>query len=243
MTRWEKFAARKNIRSRKPKNLLQWDEDSKTWKKSYGYNKANDKEKEPIYVHKDNDFDSEDPWLKLEKEKKKRVAINKENKIRNLQEALGDRLGGTLDLQSAMNYNKNKNKKQIGNRAIKQMEKEKNEKYGHLNVALSVAQHSTGSMGKFDTLNKNESKPTLKKNRKKSVGYMQTNENSKVHQFRFGKDSFSQKERTKQNEILFNIFGKEQKDAFNVEKAVKHEMFAIEKKRARSNRVRSRKKK
>merc|ERR1719461_2779676 len=92
------------------------------------------------------------------KKKKKRIAINKENQMRNLTEAYGDRLSGTLDLQSAMNYNKNKKRKVIGNRAVRQKQKEEKapQKYGHLNVALKVAQHSTASMGKFDKLNRNE---------------------------------------------------------------------------------------
>merc|ERR1712039_307616 len=170
---------------------------------------------------------------------KKRIAINKENQMRNLTEAYGDRLSGTLDLQSAMNYNKNKKRKVIGNRAVRQKQKEEKapQKYGHLNVALKVAQHSTASMGKFDKLNRNGGKPEFKKNRKKSVGYMQTNENRKVHQYRFGKNSFEKKERTKQKEILFNIFGKQQTDAFNTQKAAKHEQYQIEKRRARSNKV------
>jgi len=244
MTRWEKFALRKGIRtSKKTKDLLQWDENSKSWKKKYGYNKANNPMDAPIFEHKDNDFDTVSPWNKMKKEKKKRISINRENQMRNLKEAYGDRVGGTLDLQSAMDYNKNKNKRQIGVRAMRQNEKEKKQKYGHLNVALSVAQHSTASMGKFDELNRNEQKPKLKKNRKKSVGYMQTNENTKVHQYRFGKDSFGNKERSKQKEILFNIFGKEQNNAFNKEKAIGHEVYQIEKKRARSNKNRSRKKK
>ena len=46
-----------------------------------------------------------------------------------------------------------------------------------------------------------------------------------------------------EKEILFNIFGKQQTDAFNVEKAAKHAQFVIEKKRAHKNRNRSRKKK
>jgi len=245
LSRWEKFAARKGIRSsKKTKDLLQWDEDSKSWQKKYGYKKANDPTTNPIFEHKDNDFDSTDPWLKMEKAKKKRIAINKENQMRNLKEALGDRVSGTLDLQSAKNWNKKRrNKGNVGRREMRQSEKEKNKKYGHLNVALKVAQHSTASMGKFDEMNKNETKPTLKKNRKKSVDYMQTNENTKVHQYRFGKDSFGKKERNKQKEILFNIFGKEQNDAFNLEKATKHQQYAIERKRARSNKNRSRKKK
>eukprot|EP01083_Nonionella_stella_P159256 519369_1 len=247
LTRWEKFAARKGIRSsKKTKDLLQWDENVGEWRKKYGYKRANNPLDNPIFEHKDNDFDVKDPWTKMEKAKKKRIAINKENQMRNLQEATGDRIGGTLDLESAMNWNKNKNKKQIGSRAIKEQENKKKSKsrygMGHLNVALSVAQHSTGSMGKFDELNRNEGKPTLKKNRKKTVDYMQTNDNTKVHQFRHGKQSFSNKERNKQKEILFNIFGAQQKDAFNMVKATKHEQFVIEKKRAKKNRSRKKKK-
>merc|ERR1719266_1207421 len=59
LTRWEKFAARKGIRtSKKTKELLAWDADSKSWKKSYGFRKANDALSAPIFEHKDNDFDS-----------------------------------------------------------------------------------------------------------------------------------------------------------------------------------------
>ena len=244
LTRWEKFAARKGIRtSKKTKDLLKYDEATGEWKKKYGYKKANNPMDAPLVEHKDTDFDTTDPWLKMEKAKKKRVAINKENRMKNLEEALGDRVSGTLDLQSAMNFSKNRNKRKLGNREQRAMDKVKKRKFGHLNVALGVAQHSTGSMGKFDTLNRNEPKPKLMKNRKKSVDYMQTNENTKVHQFKHGKKSFGSKERNKQHEILYNIFGKQQKDAFNMEKATGHAQYQIERKRAHSNRNRSRKKK
>ena len=222
---------------------MKWDENTQEWKKKYGYKKANNPMDAPLYEHKDNDFDLTDPWLKMEKAKKKRISINKENRMRNLQEALGDRIGGTLDLQSALNHSKNKKKRKLGNRAIREMGKVKKQKFGHLNVALGVAQHSTGSMGKFDKLNRNEPKPKLMKNRKKSVDYMQTNENTKIHQYRHGKNSFHGKEIKKQKEILFNIFGKQQTDAFNMDKATKHEQFQIEKRRAHKNRNRSRKRK
>ena len=238
MTRWQKYAQRKGIRNdrkNKYEDRLEWDEKTQTWKRRWGYNKANDPMDAPIIEHKSYDWDTTDPWLKLEKEKKKRVAINEENRLKNLQEALGDRVTGTLDLQSALNYSKNRYRKRVGIRASKEADKEKMTKYGHLNVALKVAQHSTGSIGKFDELNKNEPKPDFMKNRKKSVDYMQSNENTKVHQWRHGKDSFAEKEKTKQKEILYNIFGKQQLDAFKVKKAAKHEMYAIQKKRAIKN--------
>eukprot|EP01084_Bolivina_argentea_P068022 123790_1 len=97
---------------------------------------------------------------------------------------MGDRLPGTLDLQSIVNHSKHKNKKKIGRRAIKEQQKFTKQKYGHLNVALKVAQHSTASMGKYDKLNKNEPKPSLKKNNKKTIDYLQTNDNTKIHQYR-----------------------------------------------------------
>jgi len=40
-------------------------------------------------------------------EKKKRVAINETNRLQNLQSALGDRVPGTIDLQSAIKHSKN----------------------------------------------------------------------------------------------------------------------------------------
>jgi len=178
----------------------------------------------PVFEHKSNDYSTEDPWKRAEREKKKRIAINEENRKANLREAYGDRLKGTLDLQSAMNYARNRNKKQVGNRFEKY--ETKNRRRGHLNVALRVAQHSTASMGKFDELNKMEPKPKLKKNRKKSVGYMQTAENDKVHQYKFGKESYKKKERSSQHEILYNIFGKE-KAKLNQTKAVQHAKYEI----------------
>eukprot|EP01084_Bolivina_argentea_P104180 186566_1 len=87
LTRWEKFAARKGIRtSKNTKNdkFLKWDENAKEWKRSYGYKKANNPMDAPLFEHKDNDFDTSDPWTKMEKQKKKRIMINKENRIKNL---------------------------------------------------------------------------------------------------------------------------------------------------------------
>merc|ERR1712228_632286 len=81
MTRWEKFALRKGIRtSKKTKDLLQWDVDSKSWKKKYGYNKANNPMDAPIFEHKDNDFDTVSPWNKMKKEKKKERLGGKKKK-------------------------------------------------------------------------------------------------------------------------------------------------------------------
>lgn len=113
-------------------------------------------------------------WLT---KKKKRVAINETNRLQNLQSALGDRVPGTIDLQSAIKHSKNQvknirnkqNNVKQGRRSMQQESKFKNEKFGHLDKALTIAQHSTASMGKFDKLNYHEPKPSLKKIQKFKV--------------------------------------------------------------------------
>jgi len=77
-----------------------------------------------------------------------------------------------------MQVKKNKkNKMVLGKREIKQQAKHQNSKYGHLNTALEVAQHSTGSMGKFDQLARFEPKPKLKRNVKQDTTYLATHSN------------------------------------------------------------------
>ena len=217
MTRWEKFAHRKNIRtSKKTKLNRAWDENTQTWKRKYGYDKANDFMQDPIYVHKDGDMDRTDPWSKHLKDKKKRIDINKQNQINNLKTALGDRVRGTIDIESA----------------IKRKKWYKSNKFGHLNNALKIAQHTTASMGKFDKLNKHEPKPELKKVGKKRIDYLQTNKKYSIIKSKNQKMLFN-KERDTQNEVMFNIFGKQQKNAFNINVATKQAKKRIENKRSK----------
>ncbi|ETO33702.1 hypothetical protein RFI_03400 [Reticulomyxa filosa] len=165
----------------------------------------------------------------MTKEKKKRIANNEKNRLVNLKEAYGDRLPGTLDLQSAVKFTKALSKPDarmlVGKRAMKQSLKHTNLKYGHLNTVLDIAQHSTGSMGKFDALNRFEPKPKLKRNAKKDTAYLGAHDQN--HKKKFGKDkanrSMLQKETEKQKEIMYQIFGKQQHDAFDVGKATKKE--------------------
>lgn len=239
MTRWETFAARKGIRtSKKTKDLLQFDELSQTWKKKYGYNRANDVLNEPVFEHKSNDMSTDDPWTKLKKERKVRREQNRRSQLMNLQSAYGDRISGTIDLQSALNFKK----RNPGKRFLKQQSKNSVRKYGHLNAALNIAQHSTASMGKFDVLNKNEPKPKLKANAKKSVEYLQRNRNTKLFQMKFGKKAFGKKEREKQHEIMFQIFGKKQENAFNVQKAAHSAKISIERLRHKKRMMNARNK-
>ena len=177
---------------------------------------------------------------KNEKWKKKRIAINEENRLQNLQNAYGDKLD-IIDIQSKIkhsklkrkgklnnnnniynnNKNNNKNKNIIKKRELNKENKFNFKKYGHLSKSLEVAQHSTASMGKFDKLNKNEPKPNFKKN------------NKKIERIFDKRD-----ENSKQKEILFNIFGKQTNDAFNIKKASKSAKIQMEIKRSRKKKRR-----
>lgn len=55
-TRWEAFAQKKGIRKNKRKRKeLVWDEASQSWKKPWGFRRANDPMDVPIYEHKEGD--------------------------------------------------------------------------------------------------------------------------------------------------------------------------------------------
>jgi len=85
------------------------------------------------------------------KKKKQRVAKNKKQQLRNLQNAQGPRLPGTIDLTSALPHKKSKSGKQ------------EQSKKTHVDVALGVAQVSTASLGKFDkTRRKEPTRPKYK---------------------------------------------------------------------------------
>lgn len=152
-TKWEKFAATKGIMKRK-KSAKVWDEASQTYKRRHGYDRANDESKEWVLEHKGSTEADEngvvmDPWAKLRKEKKERVAKNKKQQDRNLQRATGQRLPGTIDLTSAV-------KAAPGKRA----QKKKTDSH-HVDLALKVTQRSTASMGVHDRLRDTE--PAIKK--------------------------------------------------------------------------------
>ena len=118
-TRWEKFAETKNIRkNRRNPHLnkkLEWDENSQEWKKKWGFKKANNEFENVIFEHNENDISKDDPWTRMKNEKKKRMAINEENRMTNLQAAFGNRLNGTVDLQSAIKHSKMKRKGKLNN--------------------------------------------------------------------------------------------------------------------------------
>jgi len=157
MTRWEKFALSKGIVNRK-RSATVFDEETQTYKRRWGYDRANDHTKSGDWVieHKGAFVPGQaaDPWAELKKEKKERVEKNKRNQESNIRAVTGGKrknIPGNLDLASL-----------LGNqRPAKRNQQHKERKVlTHAEVALAVAQKSTNSMGKFDVKRRGE--PELK---------------------------------------------------------------------------------
>ncbi|QCE13368.1 ribosome biogenesis regulatory protein homolog [Vigna unguiculata] len=85
-TKWEVFAKKKGIQNRK-KDKIVYDEQSGTWKRRYGYDRANDEDAVPIIEAKETDDPAEDPFAKRKENKKKRIEKQDKNRLQNLKEA------------------------------------------------------------------------------------------------------------------------------------------------------------
>ncbi|CAI0629189.1 unnamed protein product [Linum tenue] len=85
-TKWEMFAKSKGIQKRK-KNKVLWDEQTDSWKRSYGYDRVNDDADVPIIEAKMTDEPGSDPFAKRKEEKKKRVEKTEKNRLQNLKQA------------------------------------------------------------------------------------------------------------------------------------------------------------
>lgn len=85
-TKWELFAQKKGIKKRK-KDKVAYDESSGTWKRTYGYERANDENDVPIIEAKATDEPGVDPFAKRRTDKKQRVEKQEKNRAKNLQQA------------------------------------------------------------------------------------------------------------------------------------------------------------
>ncbi|KAL6221220.1 hypothetical protein ACLB2K_008972 [Fragaria x ananassa] len=85
-TKWEVFAQKKGIKNRK-KDKIAYDEPSETWKRRYGYDRANDEDDVPIIEAKMTDVPGEDPFAKRREAKKNRVEKQDKNRLQNLKQA------------------------------------------------------------------------------------------------------------------------------------------------------------
>lgn len=202
LTTWEKFRREKGIKKRK-RSKMEFDEDTRSWKRRYGANKANDINNVPIIVHKDGADPSEDPWSKESREKKEKMAWNKNKQNKNLMGAAGERLAGTIDLPSAIEASSKKKflkKRKNKNKPNQNKNKKNKKKTDHVDVALRLAQNSTVSMGKFDKKLKYE--PEVKRRNE-----------------RMGPSSMSFKQGKQKNmDILSTLLGKQNKEKSAVDK-------------------------
>ncbi|KAH7546411.1 hypothetical protein FEM48_Zijuj01G0198100 [Ziziphus jujuba var. spinosa] len=85
-TKWELFAKARGIKNRK-KDKIEYDEQTGTWKRRYGYDHANDEDNVPIIEAKMTDEPGEDPFAKRRTEKKKHVEKQEKNRLQNLKQA------------------------------------------------------------------------------------------------------------------------------------------------------------
>ncbi|XP_062186155.1 ribosome biogenesis regulatory protein homolog [Phragmites australis] len=85
-TKWEQFAKMKGITKRK-KNKREWDEQTQSWKRTYGYDRVNDDKDIPIIEAKATDEPGVDPFAQRRDEKKQRVEKQEKNRLENLKRA------------------------------------------------------------------------------------------------------------------------------------------------------------
>ncbi|ONM29465.1 Ribosome biogenesis regulatory [Zea mays] len=85
-TKWELFAKAKGITKRK-KNKREWDEQTQSWKRTYGYDRVNDDKDVPILEAKLTDEPGVDPFAQRRDEKKKRVEKQEKSRLENLKKA------------------------------------------------------------------------------------------------------------------------------------------------------------
>jgi len=154
LTTCEKFARTKGIKKIK-KSRMTFDETKQEYRPTWGYKRADNEAENWIAPAKPGEDLTVDPWTRLENEKAERVAKNKGKQRKNLQGALKgvegkNRAPGAIDLSSAKSATSSQ---PLGKKAARAKQDT------HVDVALSLAQKSTASMGEFDSLRKFEKAP------------------------------------------------------------------------------------
>ncbi|XP_059433437.1 ribosome biogenesis regulatory protein homolog [Corylus avellana] len=205
-TKWEVFAKARGIKNRK-KDKIEYDEPSGTWKRRYGYDRANDEENIPIIEAKMTDVPGEDPFAKRRTDKKNRVEKQEKNRQQNLKQAakVGAlpshvQLAATgLPITGTQAAPKKATKDELGNVA-------------------GLAASATASGGKFD---------------KKLPGEKPAQHKGKYRKFLpvvEGKGLGSQ-EREQTEKVLNKLISKNSHEIFNVDKAVN--MYNVKKEKKR----------
>ncbi|WVZ18795.1 hypothetical protein V8G54_006117 [Vigna mungo] len=205
-TKWEVFAKKKGIQNRK-KDKIVYDEQSGTWKRRFGYDRANDEDAVPIIEAKETDDPAEDPFAKRKENKKKRIEKQDKNRLQNLKEAAKFgalpshvQLAATaLPITGTQAAPKKVTKDELGNVA-------------------GIAATATASGGKFDKKLPGE-KPA--KHKGKYRKFLPVVEGTGI----------GSQEREQTEKILNKIISKNSHNILNVEKAVTMHNVKKEKKR------------
>ncbi|KAL9237118.1 hypothetical protein vseg_011705 [Gypsophila vaccaria] len=195
-TKWEKFAEKKGIKKRK-KDKIAYDEKSASWKRTYGYDRANDENDVPIIEAKPTDEPGVDPFAKRKADKKDRVEKQEKNRLKNLKEAAN--VGALpshvrLAAQSLPITGSQTAPKKLGKRELEEVA-------GH-------AATSTASIGKFDKKLAGEKKQTHDGKHRKFLPVVQ------------GRGMGSQ-EKEQTDKILNKLLSKHSDGVLNIDKAVR----------------------
>lgn len=126
LTKWQQYAKTKGILNKKKERMV-WDEESQSWKPSWGYKRANNPEKDWMVEIPDQKDPYRDYYGERKEEKKERVAKNELQRLRNI----GKASGGTTAVEG------------IGLNLEKKSSKE-------VAKQLDRALHATASLGKYN---------------------------------------------------------------------------------------------
>ncbi|XP_062078024.1 ribosome biogenesis regulatory protein homolog [Humulus lupulus] len=193
-TKWEEFAKSRGIKNRK-KDKVQYDEQTGTWKRRFGYDRVNDENNVPILDAKATDEPGLDPFAKKRADKRNRVGKQEKNRVQNLKQAA--KVGAlpshiqlaatSLPITGSQSMPKKVTKEELGNVA-------------------GMAATSTASGGKFD---------------KKLAGEKPVKNKGKHRKFLpvvGGKGNSQEKEQT--DKVLNKLISKNSHEILNVNKAI-----------------------
>ena len=166
LTRWEKFAKSKGIVKKKRSKMV-WDEATQQWAPRFGYGRANNDKDAPknwVVAAKPGDDGSVDPFEDRSNARKERMGKQKRQEERNRLEAahaaaVGGRGGGAGGAGGG-----------AGNAANGSAIQGRGDKKKYLKQAITAAQVSTASVGRFDKAVRGEPSKTAGKRKQYEGG-------------------------------------------------------------------------
>lgn len=189
LTKWQQYAQSKGIK-KNDKNKMVYDKFTDEFRPRVGFQRANDPKNIPIMEAKGDLPEGSDPFIELQRNKRKRMDKEEDNMKENKRRRESKHLAGDRDLKrTAVEFQASAEK----NKYL-QAARMSNKDLGHIDFAYDQVRMSTASMGKFDKKAKGESV-----NEKKSI-YVQKNK-----QERFKVNSFSKEETSNQLEIANRV--------------------------------------